>query len=653
MRDKAFPLRRTRWSNEWIMACLVAVLALQLLPQWMTLPGRFGATLAALAAGLAVDAAASGVRHRRPVCGVSGAVTALTVCLLLPSAPAWATALLVVFALLAGKHVWGGTGRNPLNPAMLAVFAGTLLFPAPLPALRPEWLWVPFLVLSLPFLAVRPFAGLGMLAGLLLSLQARNALSPEGIAQIGLWLWVCVVITDPVTVTDKPLPGAFAGLVAGLAPLALDPALSGAGGSFLQGRLLLAPAVGVLLANLMTWAFRRYAIGKPLSLPLRFGVRQRVRPIGDPQDWIDLTGMPGAFGAERNAPEAAGVPGATPEGGSGATPEGDPDAPPDDGGLASLEEAARCINPEALLSQLERHGVFGCGGAGFPAARKIRTFLDASGTDRHLLVNAVECDPGLLHDHWLLRNRMGEIAGGMALLDSAFGFDTMTLAVHEAEGVTVPAGVRLHRVPARYPAGAERLLVKTALGRTVRPDQTPASLGVLVLNVQTVLAIWRAVRYDERADARFLTVADADGRRGVVARVRLGTGMAAVLDAVRQARPALAQSLHPARILAGGGSMQAWHADESDVTDAAVNFVGSGRVPHFKESPQCSRCGRCEQVCPAGLPVGDIVRLAAADRAEDAAALHPGRCMSCGSCSTVCLAGMNLARHMLPLRMRA
>ena len=52
MRDKKFPLRRTRWSNEWIMACLVAVLALQLLPQWVTVPGRFGAGIAALATGI-------------------------------------------------------------------------------------------------------------------------------------------------------------------------------------------------------------------------------------------------------------------------------------------------------------------------------------------------------------------------------------------------------------------------------------------------------------------------------------------------------------------------------------------------------------------------------------------------------------------------
>ena len=195
--------------------------------------------------------------------------------------------------------------------------------------------------------------------------------------------------------------------------------------------------------------------------------------------------------------------------------------------------------------------------------------------------------------------------------------------------------------------------MKSALGVTVRPDQTPAPLGVLVLNVQTVLAIWRAVRYDEKADTRYLTVADVDGQRGLVVRVRLGARVSDVLDAVREALPSLAQALHPARMLAGGGSLQAWHADESDIVDAAVNFIGSGRVPRFKESPQCSRCGRCEQVCPAGLPVGDMVRLSLADRQHDAMAMHPERCMACGSCGTVCLAGMNLARHMQPLRLLA
>jgi Na+-translocating ferredoxin:NAD+ oxidoreductase RnfC subunit len=190
------------------------------------------------------------------------------------------------------------------------------------------------------------------------------------------------------------------------------------------------------------------------------------------------------------------------------------------------------------------------------------------------------------------------------------------------------------------------MLIRAVLGRVLNPEEWPASQGVLVLNIQTVLAIYLAVCFDEKANSRFLTVADVDGRRGAVVKVPLGMRVCDMLDALRQACPSLSRSLNPARVFAGGGLMQAWHADASDRVDAAVNFVGSGRMPRFKESPQCSRCGRCGQVCPAQLPVADLVRLAAENRSEEVAALHPERCLSCGSCSLVCLAGMDLAGHM-------
>ena len=619
------------------MACLVAVLVVQLLPQLLPrhfsqlfsqphsqlvpqseLPsGRLLVCLAAVGIGLIVDVTANWLRHHRPMCGVSAAVTALIICLMVPAATLWGTVLLVVFGLLVGKHLWGGTGHNPINPAILAVVAGTLLFPGTMSVPGSQWVWVAFSLISLPFLAVRPFAGMGMLVGLLLSLQARGALTGTGIAEVGLWLWVCVVITDPVTITDKPIPGIGTGLVAGLAPMLLDPVLAQTGDSFLHGRLLLAPALGVLAANAMTWAFRTLRVGKVLSWPLRFGPRQRIRPMGAPDSWIDLT--------DKRASDT----------------------------MTLTREDPTPLTSEELLTCLERNGVFGFGGAGFPTSRKIRAVLDTKMKERVLLVNAVECDPGLLHDRWLLCNRMDEVADGISLLRSIIGFDTVTLAVHSGQTVVPPASVRLYDAIGKYPAGAERLLISAVLGRTLHPDEPPATQGVLVLNIQTVLAIHRAVRLNEKADTRFLTVADVDGSRGAIVKVSLGMRVFDMPDALRQKCPSLAQSLNPARMFAGGGMMQAWHVDETDVVDTAVNFVGSGRMPRFKESPQCSRCGRCGQVCPAHLPVADLVRLASENRAVEVAALHPERCMSCGSCSVVCLAGMDLTGHMRLLCNRA
>ena len=465
MRNRAFPLRRTKWSNEWIMACLVAVLVVQLLPQLLPrlfiqlfsqpssqlapqseLPsGRLLVCLATVGIGLIVDVTANWLRHHRPMCSVSAAVTALIICLMVPAAPLWGTVLLVVFGLLVGKHLWGGTGHNPFNPAILAVVVGTLLFPGTMPVPEPRWVWIVFSLLCLPFLALRPFAGLGMLAGLLLYLQASGTMTVTGIAEIGVWLWVCVVITDPVTITDKPLPGIGAGLVAGLTPFLLEPILDQMGGSFLYGRLLLAPALGVLAANAMTWAFRALHVGKALSWPLRFGPRQRIQSMGPPDALMDLT--------DKRTPDAL----------MNLTDKRVPD------NLVPTREDPVPLTPEELLACLERNGVFGFGGAGFPTASKLRAMLDSHVKGRVLLVNAVECDPGLLHDKWLLRNRMDEVADGIALMRSILGFDAVTLAVHSGQTVVPPASVRVQEADGQYPAGAERLLIPSVLGYTLDP----------------------------------------------------------------------------------------------------------------------------------------------------------------------------------------
>ncbi len=54
-----------------------------------------------------------------------------------------------------------------------------------------------------------------------------------------------------------------------------------------------------------------------------------------------------------------------------------------------------------------------------------------------------------------------------------------------------PAGIRLHILP--DPAGDEVLIIWMATGRRVAPAALPASVGVVVNNVQTVLNIARAV----------------------------------------------------------------------------------------------------------------------------------------------------------------
>ena len=58
----------------------------------------------------------------------------------------------------------------------------------------------------------------------------------------------------------------------------------------------------------------------------------------------------------------------------------------------------------------------------------------------------------------------------------------------------------------------------------------------------------------------------------------------------------------------------------------------------------CVGCGRCVQVCHAGLMPEAILQLCEKGATDQLAPLHPEDCDGCGACSAVCPAGRELAR---------
>ena len=87
------------------------------------------ASLAALVAEAlmlkAARQAAGAVPHRR-----SAIVTAWLIALTFPPiAPWWLTVAATLFAIVVAKHLYGGLGQNPFNPAMVAFAVMIVAFP--------------------------------------------------------------------------------------------------------------------------------------------------------------------------------------------------------------------------------------------------------------------------------------------------------------------------------------------------------------------------------------------------------------------------------------------------------------------------------------------------------------------------------------------
>ena len=102
-----------------LLATLPGVLASLWFYGWGTV---FNLLLSGLTA-LAVEALVLRLRDRPLKPGLndgSALVSATLLALALPAyCPWWLTVTAAASALLLGKHVWGGVGSNPFNPAML------------------------------------------------------------------------------------------------------------------------------------------------------------------------------------------------------------------------------------------------------------------------------------------------------------------------------------------------------------------------------------------------------------------------------------------------------------------------------------------------------------------------------------------------------
>lgn len=112
-----------------LLAILPGVLALMWVYGWGVI---FNLLLSGLTA-LAVEALVLRLRRRplKPAPGDGSAlVSATLLAVALPAySPWWLTVTATACALLFGKHVWGGVGSNPFNPAMLGYALVLLAFP--------------------------------------------------------------------------------------------------------------------------------------------------------------------------------------------------------------------------------------------------------------------------------------------------------------------------------------------------------------------------------------------------------------------------------------------------------------------------------------------------------------------------------------------
>ncbi len=93
------------------------------------------------------------------------------------------------------------------------------------------------------------------------------------------------------------------------------------------------------------------------------------------------------------------------------------------GGYGALGKVLKAADPIAVVDEVERSGLRGRGGAGFPAGRKWRACRANPGEKHYIICNADEGDPGAFMDRSVLEGNPHSVIEGMIIAAYAIGAD--------------------------------------------------------------------------------------------------------------------------------------------------------------------------------------------------------------------------------------
>ncbi|MEU6553319.1 NADH-ubiquinone oxidoreductase-F iron-sulfur binding region domain-containing protein [Streptomyces sp. NPDC046915] len=206
--------------------------------------------------------------------------------------------------------------------------------------------------------------------------------------------------------------------------------------------------------------------------------------------------------------------------------------------------------PDRLLDRIAAVGLRGRGGAGFPAAVKLRAVRHAPGPSV-VVANGEEGEPGSVKDRWLLRHRPHLVLDGVRLAAAMTGAGRGCVYLSDAVAERTvrqalaewPGDLHVDVVPTphTYVAGEETAVVRRIDGGPALPTAKPprpfeSGVGgapTLVANVETLARIAMLHAHPEAATAvagTHLVTLSGSGGTAALVEASAGTHLKAIAD---------------------------------------------------------------------------------------------------------------------------
>ena len=302
---------------------------------------------------------------------------------------------------------------------------------------------------------------------------------------------------------------------------------------------------------------------------------------------------------------------------------------------------------KAIIEKIRLGGVVGLGGATFPTHVKLSP-PPGSKCER-VIINGCECEPYLTSDFRTLLEKGEQVVVGAAILRQVMGNVPCTIAIEENKPEAIAhikevigklgyEGIDVMSMKMRYPQGGEKQLIDAVMHRQVGSGALPISVGAVVQNVATALAVYDAVQKNKPIVDNSVTVTGECFPRQANLLVRVGTPLRYIIDYLGGVPE------NAVKVISGGPMMGRAVANLDAATlkgTGALLFLTAEQTLRAPET-NCIRCGKCADACPMGLEPFLLNRLAKADKLEELEKNAVQDCIECGCCLYSCPAHIQL-----------
>ena len=300
------------------------------------------------------------------------------------------------------------------------------------------------------------------------------------------------------------------------------------------------------------------------------------------------------------------------------------------------------LTSEEIIAKVRNAGVVGLGGAQFPTHVKLS--VPAGQKAEVLIINGVECEPYLTSDYRNMLERAEMLLTGVEILMRAVNVERAVIGVENNKPDAIAhlrdiiardnyAGIEVMPLKLRYPQGGEKQLIAAVTGRQVAPPPAlPISVGAVVCNVSTAIAVYEAVQKNKPLIERVVTITGKALGSTHNFLARMGTCAGDIIN--------LAGGLPDGDVkLLNGGPMMG--RSVVDITAPLIKgcsgiTVLSGAEAARGKEMACIKCGKCVAVCPMGLEPYLLSKLAKLQKWDMAEEHNTIDCIECGCCSYTC-----------------